>query len=320
MKNFTRIMLAFALSTSIAQQTEAQDPSFSQFYANPLYLNPAFAGSEHCIRTIFNYRNQWPALTGQFVTTSASFDKYVCHLGGVGLLLTNDRAGENTIITNNASAIYSYIHPLNRYFSISAGFQATYAEKRVDWSKLTFGDMIDPRRGFVMQTNEVPGNSVARYFDMSAGGLLYSRQLYIGFAAHHLTQPDEHLQTGPSPLPRKYTVHAGTVIKVGESDHGEDVTISPNILYQQQQNFRELNLGLYVTRGPITGGFWYRNSDAFIILIGVQQGLFKLGYSYDVTVSKLSNRSAGSHEISVQMVLACKKCRKAFRTVSCPSF
>ena len=46
----------------------AQDPQFTQFYANPLYLNPAFAGTVRCPRAVLNYRNQWPALTGTFVT------------------------------------------------------------------------------------------------------------------------------------------------------------------------------------------------------------------------------------------------------------
>jgi type IX secretion system PorP/SprF family membrane protein len=315
MKTLAKILLAVSSIALMRTEASAQDPIFTQFYANPLYLNPAFAGSAHCMRMALNYRNQWPALTGQFVTTSASFDKYVCHVGGVGVLLTNDKAGEGTITTNNASLIYSYVYNLNRFWSVSAGFQGTYAEKKVDWSKLTFGDMIDPRRGFVWQTNEIPGTGVARYFDMSTGVMAYSKMLYFGFAVNHLTEPDEHLQLGPSPLPRKFTGHAGAVIPVGT-----DVSISPNILFQQQQDFNQLNLGLYVSKGAITGGFWYRNADSFILLVGFQQGVFKLGYSYDVTVSKLSNRTAGSHEISLQMTLACKKCRKAFRTVSCPSF
>lgn len=55
----------------------AQDPEFTQFYANPLYLNPAFAGSQRCPRVALNYRNQWPALSGTFVTSSASYDQHV---------------------------------------------------------------------------------------------------------------------------------------------------------------------------------------------------------------------------------------------------
>jgi len=91
-------------------------------------------------------------------------------------------------------------------------------------------------------------------------------------------------------------------------------------LYQQQQDFRQLNLGLYIMKGPIVGGFWYRNQDAFIAVIGFQQGLFKFGYSYDVTVSKLSNVTAGSHEVSFALQFECKPKKKKFRTISCPSF
>src|SRR4051812_14773105 len=80
----------------------AQDPEFTQFYANPLYLNPAFAGSTRCPRIALNYRNQWPALSGTYVTYSASYDQYVDALGGgIGLLVLNDKAGEGTLSTSN---------------------------------------------------------------------------------------------------------------------------------------------------------------------------------------------------------------------------
>jgi len=61
----------------------AQDPIFSQFYANPLYLNPAMAGSSVCPRLIFNYRNQWPAISGTYITYNASYDQYVDNISGV---------------------------------------------------------------------------------------------------------------------------------------------------------------------------------------------------------------------------------------------
>ncbi|MGM0478992.1 MAG: type IX secretion system membrane protein PorP/SprF, partial [Bacteroidota bacterium] len=38
------------------ETVRAQDPQFSQFYANPIYLNPAFAGSHGCPRFAANYR------------------------------------------------------------------------------------------------------------------------------------------------------------------------------------------------------------------------------------------------------------------------
>ena len=65
----------------------AQDPTFTQFYSNPLYLNPALAGSTGCPRINMNYRNEWPQLTGNYVTYSASFDTYSKDInGGVGLM------------------------------------------------------------------------------------------------------------------------------------------------------------------------------------------------------------------------------------------
>jgi hypothetical protein len=46
-----------------------------------------------------------------------------------------------------------------------------------------------------------------------------------------------------------------------------------------------------------------------------------LGYSYDLTVSKLGNGiSGGSHEVSMGLNLKCKKKPKNFRKISCPSF
>ena len=76
------------LSLFLTNDLFAQDPEFTQFYANPLYLNPAFAGTAHCPRLSLNYRNQWPGISGSFITTSASYDQHVDALsGGVGLLV-----------------------------------------------------------------------------------------------------------------------------------------------------------------------------------------------------------------------------------------
>ena len=78
----------------------SQDPQFSQFYANPLYLNPAFAGSARCARFNLNYRNQWPAISGNFVTYSASYDQHLYPLqGGIGAIMYLDRAGNGTLQT-----------------------------------------------------------------------------------------------------------------------------------------------------------------------------------------------------------------------------
>lgn len=312
------ILFAIAL-LSLFINSNAQDPGFTQFYANPLYLNPAFAGSAMCPRIHLNYRNQWPAISGTYITYSASYDQYVKAVGGgLGLLVTRDEAGEGTINTTNLSGIYAYQLAISPKVSIRAGFQATYAQKALDWDKLTFGDQISATNGFVNNTAEVPGTNVSSNLDISAGALIYSKKFFGGFAAHHITEPDEYLLAGPSKLPIKYTGHAGANIPVG--GRGTDTYLCPNIIYMQQQDFKHLNLGMYIIKGPVVGGLWYRNQDALIALIGFQQGVYKVGYSYDITVSKLGNVSAGSHELSCAIQFKCKPPKKTFRPIECPSF
>ncbi|NNM95723.1 MAG: type IX secretion system membrane protein PorP/SprF [Bacteroidia bacterium] len=300
----------------------AQDPEFSQFYANPLYLNPAFAGSARCPRICMNFRDEWPAIPGTFVTYSASYDQHVDGLnGGVGLLLSQDQAGLATLTTTCASLIYAYQLTVSRTFSISAGFQATYMEKSLDEGKLNFGDMIDPRRGFVLATSEQITRSSIATPDFSAGLLGYSKNLFFGFAADHLTQPDESFVGVGSPLPMRLTAHAGAMIPLSNHYSQDDqVTISPDVLFVKQQDFTQLNLGFYLMKGPIVGGLWYRNQDAIIALIGFQKKSIRMGYSYDITVSKLTEATAGAQEISLMFIFSCRPKIRHYRTISCPSF
>lgn len=296
----------------------AQDPIFTQFYANPLYLNPAFAGSGRCLRVNLNFRNQWAGIEGTYVTYSASVDKHVDAIqGGLGLIATSDNAGSGVLRTTNISGVYSYLFQPNRYLSIRFGFQATFFQKTIDWSRLTFGDMIDERRGFVYDTQEKKKLDQKSNVDFSAGILAYSKRFYGGIAANHLTQPDEGL-LGTSKLPMKITAHAGAMLPIG--DKGNQTYISPNVLFQHQQDFDHLHLGVYINKGPLVAGMWFRYSDAFIVLVGFQHNSFKIGYSYDVTISKLTNATYGSHEISFSKQFQCKPKSRKIRGDSCPSF
>jgi type IX secretion system PorP/SprF family membrane protein len=306
---------------------KGQDPHFTQFYANPLYLNPAFAGSAHCPRINLNYRNQWPALQGQFITASFSYDQQIPSISsGIGLLALTDNAGEGTLNTTNLSGIYAYQVNITREFSIRFGVKATYWQRKLDWSKLTFGDMIDPRYGFIYPTSEVqPASTTKSFVDFSAGVLAYSNNIYGGVAVDHLTQPEESFirPADGSTLPMKITTHVGAIVPLEGRNDGS-AYISPNFIFQQQRKFQTLNIGVYVGKLPLVGGLWYRhafgNPDAVVVLVGLQQGAFKVGYTYDVTISKLSNVSAGSHELSLGIQFPCHPKKKRFRTIKCPSF
>lgn len=317
-----KIYITLLCVISFAGEAFSQDPEFTQFYAAPLYLNPAFAGTARCPRIALNYRNQWPALSGTFVTQHFSYDQHIESIyGGLGLMVTNDEAGEATLKTTTINLMYSYNLPVSRTFSVRFGAQAGYFQRSLDWNKLTFGDMIDPRRGFVYQTNDVPRGGTVGNVDFGAGIIGYSDQIFFGFAAHHLTQPDESVIKGKSPIPMKFTGHAGAVIPISKSKYStNDAKISPNILFRAQGTFTQLNLGLYMSKSGLVGGVWYRNKDAFIVLIGINTKHFKLGYSYDLTLSKLGTSSGGSHELSCGINFNCKPKKRTFRTISCPSF
>lgn len=322
LKQLSLSSLAIVLLLSFSAEVYAQDPQFTQFYANPLYLNPALAGTSHCPRLSLNHRDQWSSISGTFVTTSASYDQHLDVIsGGVGVMAWRDVAGEGTLTTNHVSGVYSYQISINRKFSLKVGAQASWQQKSVDWSRLTFGDMIDPRRGFIYSTNEPTIAEPTSYVDFSAGILGFSEKYFVGFAVNHLAEPNESVISGASPLPRKYTFHAGGMIPLDGTEDG--VSISPNLLVQAQQDFLQINLGMYYARNPLMLGLWYRtsvkNGDSFIALVGFQTGIFKVGYSYDYTVSKLG-RTGGSHEISLGIQFDCKPKKKKFRTISCPSF
>ncbi|WP_204336772.1 PorP/SprF family type IX secretion system membrane protein [Cryomorpha ignava] len=320
------IVLTIILSTiccfSFVQNVSAQDPSFTQYYANPLYLNPALAGTNKCPRMVLNFRNQWPALDGNFVTTAASYDQYVDAInGGLGFYVMNDNAGRGTLNSFNINGIYSYQLTLSKSFSMVVGFQGTYFQRSLDWSKLTFGDQIDPRRGFIYETQDTPRGGTVDNVDFSTGAVVFSENFYAGIAVHHLFEPNESLIVAESPLERKYTFHAGATIPVNKDVRGEtETTISPNFLYQRQFDFVQYNIGVYVKRGPLIGGVWYRFEDSIIALMGVETDRFKVGYSYDLTTSPLSTKTAGSHEISFALNFNCRPQKKKFRAINCPQF
>lgn len=324
--NIIKIIIAVSAFIFATNTASSQDAAFSQFYANPLYLNPAFAGTNDCPRANLNYRDQWPGIGRTYITTSASWDQHIKAIGGgLGVLIAQDRAGSGNLKTLNASLLYSYRLQVNNTFAMKAGFEASYRRIDIDWTQLTFGDMIDPQYGFIFATKEDIGNYDQSVWhpDFSAGLLGYSENFFFGFAAHHLTEPSQGFIT-ESTLPRKITVHMGGNFSLNRY-RNTTTTISPNFLYQKQQDFQQFNYGVYVNRGPIVGGLWARNSlknfDAVILMVGLIQESFKFGYSYDITVSNLKNSNTlGAHELSFTLFMPCRSKTKSYNTISCPQF
>ena len=167
-------LLACALVAGVANEAQAQDPEFTQYYANPLFLNPAFAGSDRCPRMVMAYRNQWPAMSGNYVTQAVSYDQHINSIqGGLGLTVMHDQAGQNTLQTTRVTGMYAYQQQLHRKLTMRAALEASYFQKALDWSNLTFGDMIDPRRGFIYETADTPRGGTVKNVDFGAGLLTF---------------------------------------------------------------------------------------------------------------------------------------------------
>jgi len=287
----------------------AQDVVFSQFYANPLYLNPAMAGNASDPRLTFNFRNQWPALNASFVTYSAGFDQHFDALsGGVGLHILTDQIGSEAFRHTQVALQYAYNLNINRNLALRAGFQYAYANRSLNFNKLTFPEQIDRVAGIGGRPigSDIPfGTKTAIIHDFSAGLILFSEKFYFGAAAHHLTEPSQAFYLDANaPWPMRISIHTGANIPLSQAySNAEPLTLSPNVIYIQQGASSQINVGTYLSKGALSAGLWYRINDAVIATAGFQRGQMRLGYGYDITTSKLNDaKPGGSHEVSLSFI------------------
>lgn len=88
---------------------KAQDATYSQFYNNKLFLNPAYTGSAFGTRFSTSYRWQWSYLPGQLHNGNFAVDQTINRYGlGLGFVFNRDTEGEQTISINQALASVSY--------------------------------------------------------------------------------------------------------------------------------------------------------------------------------------------------------------------
>ncbi|MCB0704964.1 MAG: PorP/SprF family type IX secretion system membrane protein [Saprospiraceae bacterium] len=295
-----------------------QDPVFTQFYAAPLQLNPAFTGTTYAPRFAMIYRNQLPSFAGNaYETYSASYDQFVPELNsGIGFFVMADDQGEGLIKTNLFKANYSYRVRVVDDFYLKFGVNAGLTQARYDWDSFVFFDQLDKLTGPVDASGNPNPTAEGRpeelnrtYFDVGSGLLAYSPHFYLGFSMGHLTRPNEGLlqinNELTEGLPLIMSLHAGTQITLKEGNNDKPGTfLSPNVLILKQGDFGQVNAGAYLGLGYFFIGSWYRhgfaNPDAIMGLVGYQQGIIKVGYSYDFTVSELASANGGgTHEISL---------------------
>lgn len=327
-KNILKIFVILLTISSVWSDLRAQDYTYSQFYANPLYLNPALAGSEYCPRITLNYRNQWPSLPQAFTSYSASYDQFSEFLsGGLGIQFNYNQSGETALHEFQVNGMYAYNFFVSDLIEANLAVQAGLGNRGFNKDKLIFG--FDPN-GNPVNPNLDEYEDNVMYPDFATGFLIgYDEKYFLGGAVHHLSQPDISLKTGNEYLlPMKFTIHGGANFETGgrgfRRTSGPVLGISPNVMYQMQGEYQQLNLGTYFTYDPFVAGLWYRhaftNPDAVIVSLGLQRDNLRLGYSFDYTVSTLTMAGGGAHEISLSWVFDCNEKRRRSRAIKCPSF
>lgn len=316
-----------------------QDPEFSQFYQNPLYLNPGFTGITPQQRVTFNHRLQWPNLPQAFSTFAASYDIWVNELSsGFGLLATTDKMGSAGWRTTNVDLLYSFKLQVNKNWMFSPGLSFGYGINGLDRSKLTMGDQLEyNNRPIDSSDPDLKALGNQQYFDFGAGFVLYNSVYWVGFAVDHLNEPNMSILNGVTRLPQKYTVHGGARIPLtgGMRTSSRLSYITPSFIYQSQGGITQFNFGVNYHIDPVFVGLWYRgkpweetviatvNHDALILQLGMYLDKLTVGYSYDFNISPIATASGGAHEISLMYEFNAKPIsrgvKKRNRLIPCPT-
>lgn len=330
------LLLSVWLILLLLQEVTGQDPQFSQFYAAPLYLNPALTGATGQARAGINYRNQWPSIDANFITLSGYADYFFVDKSmGVGMILNSDREGLAGLRSQSLGLQYSYEMKFTKNIGFRPGFQAAVFHRDVNFNRLTFGDQFDPSTGQLISPTTAESfdtNFSKTFADLGVGGVAFTRAAWLGISVFHLNRPNQSVIDEKSPLPMKFSVHGGFkymmkpgVVGSGIYARSAERSLSPAIQYRHQGEFDQMDAGLYYTAEPVVVGVWYRgipfksvngfvNNESIVLLVGFTKigakDAINIGYSFDYTISKLGAGSGGAHEFSLSYTWPMRNPRK----------
>ena len=300
------------LSYFFVLTVNAQDPQFSQYYANPIFLNPAFTGLTNEHRAVANYRNQWMGISKAYSTYAISYDN---NLGlnhmGAGIQVIHDASGTASLNNTGITGLLSWNGKINRFTEIRAGLSLGYSMMRFNFSNLVFNDQLYTGSSTSVESFQ---NLTRNYVDIHTGILINSSNYWIGLSAKHINRPDfDFSDKDNDRLPIKWSVHGGYKFLIDKNDREQKKYISPSFNYRHMANFNQLDIGASFNYSPMQIGLWYRgiplkgissklpNRDAMVIILGydLEKYNMRIGYSYDLAISSLINNTSGSHEISI---------------------
>lgn len=324
-------LLIILLFISAQLTSSAQSPHFSQFYSNPLYLAPSFAGSTLGTRFVLNYRDQWASLPGSYISSSFSADHYFPGIkSGMGLFVLIDDAGSGKMTTMNIGYQYSYKIRATSELYIQPGLSAYYYSRRTNYSKINFADQFFGNE-FLGTTSEILPEQGVNHFDFAVSAMGYTENVWFGVNVDHLMSLSPVLNSDFKYPDLRVSLFGGVkIVTKRRFRNRNNETIHLAFNFRSESKINQLDIGGYYFKAPVMVGLWYRgmpigntysNSDALIYLLGVKYNRFTFSYSYDMTLGNLIANTGGSHEISINYNIDNSKRharKKKFRAIPCP--
>lgn len=300
---FTIILLLLANYSVFAQQ----DAQLSQYMFNPLYINPATAGTDGVMKFQLHYRNQWTAYqttydgSGSLGTQlfTASMPLNGLH-SGLGIQFVNDKTPSGSGYQNMLLS-YSYQIGLRNGSIISIGVKGGFHTKTFD-SNFRPGESGDPIVDAALKKlNETKA-------DLSLGVLYKADNYQIGVSLNHVNNPNYSFGVDRA---SQYTIKQALNVTASYDYYlNDDVKVTPTALWRSDFVTTALEGGAIFT---YTEKYWlggsYRLNDAGIIIAGISMlnNSLRLGYSLDLTTVGQTAKSPTSHEVLISYALPAPK-------------
>ncbi|MDX2250289.1 MAG: PorP/SprF family type IX secretion system membrane protein [Bacteroidia bacterium] len=194
----------------------AQDPIFSQYFANPMYLNPALTGMYGGTHITLNgQKMRYKA--GDFLTNSAAISTDVhCIQSAFGLIYSDDRAGDAPVKWQRMGASWAWhARPMDKMdypWDLRLGLNGTYNRRSLDLDRLVFSDQLHAIYGnqgpSAVDLSAFGGDN--SFFDLDFGADFSSNiketfYFNTGFAVNHLMRVDPSLININDTLPVRFT-------------------------------------------------------------------------------------------------------------------
>ena len=276
------------------------DPQFSQYMFNPLYYNPAAAGSEGVSRFQLMHRTQWagyqPTVTDdgggpstQLFSYTMPLDKYK---SGIGFFAMNDRYGP--AINQAVQVSYAYRMALKNG-SLAIGVQGGLFNRGFDFGQFRPNEP-DPLLQGGRITQAKPDVGVGVYYN--------TVDYWVGVSALHLNEPAFRLGGTQSVVPQTRTAYLTAGYRLGI---GYDLDIQPSVLvgYSPTGGRSTIAGNIMATwQNKLWAGLGYRAGGTVVGNVGInlmRNNALRLGGAFDWTV--LSRAAAITSPSSYEVML-----------------